>query len=49
MEGNIKRREYRNQLMDKLLMQFHDTNLPEEEVIDDKLILINIEDSVCWI
>ena len=32
----IKKREYRNQLIDKLLMQFHDTTLPEEEVLDDK-------------
>ena len=45
----IKQREYRNQMLDKLLMQFHETNMPEEEVYDDKPVLDTVEKAVRYI
>lgn len=36
-------------MLDKLLMQFHETNMPEEEVYDDKPVLDTIEKAVRYI
>lgn len=42
-----KAREERNQAIDKLLVQFHETSLPEEEVLEDKFVLeANLETAV---
>lgn len=42
-----KTREERNQAIDKLLVQFHETSLPEEEVLEDKFVLeANLETAV---
>lgn len=38
-EDPNKQRDERNQAIDKLLVQFHDTSLPEEEVIEYKAVL----------
>ena len=35
-EENIQSLEERNQIVDKLLVDFHDSNQPEEEVWEDK-------------
>ena len=43
----IKTRDERNQAIDKLLIQFHDTNQPEEEVVDFKFVLeANLETAI---
>lgn len=34
-----RRKEYRNQLVEKLLVQLTDTNVPEEEVIEERSVL----------
>ena len=42
-----KKREERNQAIDKLLVQFQETSLPEEEVLEDKFILeANLETAI---
>ena len=38
-EDNQRDRDKRNQMIDKLLLQFHDTNMPEEEVIEERSAL----------
>lgn len=43
----VRAREYRNQILDKKLMEFHDTNMPEEEVMEaSKPMLNTIENSI---
>lgn len=42
-----KTREERNQAIDKLLAQFHDTSMPEEEVFEEKFVLeANMETAI---
>ena len=42
-----KKREERNQAIDKLLVQFHESSLPEEEVLEDKFVLeANLETAI---
>lgn len=42
-----KAREERNQAIDKLLVQFRETSLPEEEVLEDKFVLeANLETAI---
>lgn len=38
-EQDIQDRDKRNQMVDKLLVQFHDTSAPEEEVIEERSAL----------
>jgi len=38
-EDNFVERDKRNQMVEKLLVQFHDTSMPEEEVIEERLAL----------
>jgi hypothetical protein len=46
-EENQREQDKRNQLVDKLLMQFHDTNMPEEEIIEERSSLdANLETAI---
>jgi hypothetical protein len=47
-EEDFRRLDERNQLVDKLLIDFHETSAPEEEVIIDRPMLeVNIEIMIC--
>jgi len=47
VDDSDQRKEYRNQMVNKFLLEFHDSNMPEEEVLEEKSVLdITLETAI---